>query len=149
QDEKRRGEVGVERALLAAHAQEEQQPDDGLPVDIVVERPQRLDREIGQEPALAKQRELVVAGHAGLRWGPAETSRAALPRQAQATGVEGFLVRRTIAARRMAVVDGNPRRHFAGATTTRGGSLDVRSFDAARGCACRRKDRGADAAARS
>ncbi len=41
-----------------------QQADDRLPVHVVVERAQRLDREIGQEAALAQQRELAVAGHA-------------------------------------------------------------------------------------
>ena len=49
--------------------QEEQQADDRLAVDIVVERAQRLHREVGQEAALGEQRELAVAGHAGLRGG--------------------------------------------------------------------------------
>ena len=63
QDEQRRCEIGVERALLGADAEVEQQADDRLPIDVVVERAERLGGEERQETALLQQLELVV-GHA-------------------------------------------------------------------------------------
>src|SRR5690606_3565772 len=75
-DEDRRGDDRVGRALLRADAEEEQQADDGLAVDVVVEGAERLHDEIGQETALGQQRELAVGGHAALRGTGAEPSRA-------------------------------------------------------------------------
>ena len=47
--------------LLGTDAQVEQQADDGLPIDVVVERAERLGDEERQEAALLQQLELVVA----------------------------------------------------------------------------------------
>src|SRR5690606_2028155 len=64
------------RALGGADPEEEQQADDRLAVDVVVEGAERLHDEVGQEAALGQQRELAVAGHAGLRGTAPEPSRA-------------------------------------------------------------------------
>src|SRR5207342_2962613 len=66
QDEDRRRQVGVERLVLGADGEVAEQADDRQPVDVVVERTQRLGQEERQETSLPQQVELrmMVGRHA-------------------------------------------------------------------------------------
>ncbi|KAG1249296.1 hypothetical protein G6F65_019180 [Rhizopus arrhizus] len=63
QDEDGWRQRGVQPQFFLRHGHEQQHADDRLPVDVVIERTERLDHEERQETALAQQGELVVTGH--------------------------------------------------------------------------------------